>query len=65
MRKRARRISYIFDKKEGRRTYQRWYRDKASPSFWWDRDRGAGTFSSSDETVTGGPVGLLPPMGPR
>jgi hypothetical protein len=34
-------------KKEGRRTYHVRYRamvidcDKASPSFWWDRDRGA------------------------
>jgi hypothetical protein len=47
MRKRARRISRIFEKKGERRTYQGWYRaiviarDKASPSFRRDCDRGA------------------------
>jgi hypothetical protein len=57
MRKRARRISYVFEKKkEGQRTYNGQYRNKASPSFrryydkqcrwdllflWWDYDRGA------------------------
>jgi hypothetical protein len=59
-------------KKEGRRTYQGWYRafiigalvidcHKASPSFWLDHDRGGGcgtrTSSSSIETVIAGPYG--------
>jgi hypothetical protein len=58
---RARRISSIFEKKkEGRRTYQGWYKafiigalvidcdNEASPSFWWDCDRrGCGTGTSS------------------
>jgi hypothetical protein len=44
-------------KKEGRKTYQGWYRDRASPSFRWDRDKGAGTSSSSGGTTIGGPCG--------
>jgi hypothetical protein len=61
MRKRVRRISCVFEKKkDGRRTYQGRYRDKASPSFRRDCDKGdVGTSSSSDGTATGGPCGTV------
>jgi hypothetical protein len=56
----------FLEKKEGRRTYQGWYkafiitigaivmdRDKASPSLRWDHDRGARTTSSFGGTALG------------
>jgi hypothetical protein len=57
----------FLEKKEGRRTYQGWYKafiitigaivldyDKASPSLQWDHDRGARTTSSFSGTALGG-----------
>jgi hypothetical protein len=47
---------FLRKKEEGQITYQGRYRDKASPFFLWDHDKGAaGTSSSSDGTTTGRP----------
>jgi hypothetical protein len=61
MTKRVRRISCVFEKKkEGRRAYQGQYRDKETPSFRQDRDKGAARTSSSfGGTATGGPCGTM------
>jgi hypothetical protein len=62
MRKRARRISCVFEKKEGR--YKAFIieaivinRENESHSFWRDCDRGVGTSSSFGGTTTVGPCG--------